>query len=177
MYDHGTGEGVLGARLVMPVLVLSYNGLGSKLAAGGEDEIIYIINLSTNHETNTLKVALYPCSKHCILLLLLQEYVSLQTTVIQKLRAGPHTRGLAYDPEGEYLASLSATGHLQIWRLEDGKQKLSQRNTAPNASLPDQPQLRPACSRQQIRMTLPPPSPLPRNPQGGTLPLPSNALP
>ena len=57
MYDHRTGEGVLGARLVMPVLVLSYNGLGSKLAAGGEDEIIYIINLSTNHETNTLKVA------------------------------------------------------------------------------------------------------------------------
>ena len=58
MYDHATGEGVLGARLVLPVLVLSYNGLGSKLAAAGEDEIIHIINLSTNHETNTLKVAL-----------------------------------------------------------------------------------------------------------------------
>ena len=97
----------------------------------------------------------------------------LQTQVIQKLRAGPHTRGLAYDPEGEYLASVSATGHLQIWRLEDGKQKLSHKNTAPNASLFDQSCLRPACGRQQIKMTLSLPLMLTRELTRDTLLLPT----
>ena len=51
--------------------------------------------------------------------------------VFRTLRAGPYTRSLAYDPESDFLASMSAEGTLQIWDMADGKAKHTQKKAAP----------------------------------------------
>lgn len=50
------------------------------------------------------------------------------------MRAGPYTRSLAYDPESDFLASVSAEGTLQIWDMADGKAKHTQKKAAPKVS-------------------------------------------
>ena len=51
--------------------------------------------------------------------------------MFRTLRAGPYTRSLAYDPESDFLASMSAEGTLQIWDMADGKAKHTQKKAAP----------------------------------------------
>jgi chromosome transmission fidelity protein 4 len=55
--------------------------------------------------------------------------------VLRTLKVGPYTRGLAYDPEGEYIASVSADGCLQVWHTS-GKAELRLPRTAPKARAP-----------------------------------------
>ena len=59
--------------------------------------------------------------------------------VFRTLRAGPYTRSLAYDPESEFLASVSAEGTLQIWNMGDGKVKHAQKRVAPKVRPAAQP--------------------------------------
>lgn len=51
--------------------------------------------------------------------------------VFRTLRAGPYTRSLAYDPDSEFLASVSAEGTLQVWDMADGKVKFALKGAAP----------------------------------------------
>ncbi len=55
--------------------------------------------------------------------------------VLRTLKVGPYTRGLAYDPEGEYIAAVSAEGCLQVWHTS-GKAELRLPRTAPKARAP-----------------------------------------
>jgi len=41
--------------------------------------------------------------------------------VFRTLRSDAYTRGLAFDPEGDYLASASADGTLTVWSMTTGK--------------------------------------------------------
>lgn len=59
----------------------------------------------------------------------------LQAQVLRKLKAVPHTRGLSYDPQGEFVAAMAASGLLQIWEMMDGKQILSRKKAGPDVSL------------------------------------------
>ena len=54
--------------------------------------------------------------------------------VFRTLRAGPYTRSLAFDPESEFLASVSAEGTLQVWDMADGKVKYAQKRVAPKVA-------------------------------------------
>lgn len=54
--------------------------------------------------------------------------------VFRTLRAGAYTRSLAFDPESEFLASVSAEGTLQIWNMADGKVKYAQKRVAPKVA-------------------------------------------
>ena len=54
--------------------------------------------------------------------------------VFRTLRAGAYTRSLAFDPESEFLASVSAEGTLQIWDMADGKVKYAQKRVAPKVA-------------------------------------------
>ncbi|KAL3149950.1 hypothetical protein ABBQ38_013311 [Trebouxia sp. C0009 RCD-2024] len=44
-----------------------------------------------------------------------------ESKVFRTFRAAPYTRSLAYDPESEFLGSVSAEGTLQIWDMANGK--------------------------------------------------------
>lgn len=44
--------------------------------------------------------------------------------VFRTLRSEPYTRGLAYDPEGEYLAATGADGSLTVWNVGTGKAEI-----------------------------------------------------
>ena len=50
--------------------------------------------------------------------------------VMRTFKAEPYTRSLAYDPDGEYVASVSADGSLQIWHIS-GKAELRLPRAAP----------------------------------------------
>lgn len=41
--------------------------------------------------------------------------------VFRQLRPAPSTRGLGYDPEGQFVAVVSANGQLQIWDIAESK--------------------------------------------------------
>eukprot|EP00887_Chlorella_sp_A99_P000454 scaffold17.g454.t1 len=51
--------------------------------------------------------------------------------VFRTLRAPPYTRGLAFDPEGAYLASANADGSLSVWSLESGKPEVQRKGVCP----------------------------------------------
>ena len=51
--------------------------------------------------------------------------------VFRTLKAGPYTRALAYDPESQYLASMSADGTLQVWDISKGKVDCCLRRAGP----------------------------------------------
>lgn len=57
------------------------------------------------------------------------------TQVFRTLKAGPYTRGLAYETEGAYIASVSAAGHLQVWDIATGKAECSLRKAAPKVRM------------------------------------------
>lgn len=54
-----------------------------------------------------------------------------QVQVSRKLQALPHTRALAFDPDAEYLAAVSASGVLQIWDAMEGEQVHQEKGLAP----------------------------------------------
>ena len=55
--------------------------------------------------------------------------------MLRKLKAVPHSRGLAFDPEGEYIAALAASGMLQIWDVMEGKQILARKQQGPDVRI------------------------------------------
>ncbi len=66
--------------------------------------------------------------------LLSQQQLPQMSQVFRTLRAGAYTRSLAFDPESEFLASVSAEGTLQIWDMADGKVKYAQKRVAPKVA-------------------------------------------
>lgn len=52
--------------------------------------------------------------------------------MLRKLKAVPHSRGLGYDPQGEFVAAVAASGLLQIWEMMNGKQVLGRKRAAPD---------------------------------------------
>ena len=54
-----------------------------------------------------------------------------QAQVLRKLKAVPHTRGLSYDSQEEFVAALSASGLLQVWEMMTGKQVLNRKKAGP----------------------------------------------
>ncbi|KAL4519312.1 hypothetical protein Ndes2437B_g05172 [Nannochloris sp. 'desiccata'] len=47
--------------------------------------------------------------------------------VFRTLRSEPYTRGLAYDPESEYLAAAAADGTLTVWNMATGKAEITKK--------------------------------------------------
>ena len=78
-------------RFTLPIRSLAFNKSGSMLAAAGDDEGIKLIN-------------------------------TIDGTIARVLKGhkGPVT-GLAFDPNGEYLASLDSTGTVIFWELHSGR--------------------------------------------------------
>lgn len=52
---------------------------------------------------------------------------------LRTLGSDAYTRGLAYDPEGEYVAALAASGTLTIYGAESGKVVLARKAIGPKA--------------------------------------------
>ncbi|KAL6774417.1 hypothetical protein ACKKBG_A24930 [Auxenochlorella protothecoides x Auxenochlorella symbiontica] len=52
------------------------------------------------------------------------------SAVLRTLASAPYTRGLAYDPEGVYLASMGADGNLTVWDIESGRPVFSKKGLA-----------------------------------------------
>lgn len=69
------------------------------------------------------------------LYLQLLEASLLQAQVLRKLKAVPHTRGLSYDPQGEFVAAVAASGLLQVWEMMNGKQVLNRKKAGPEVCL------------------------------------------
>ena len=54
--------------------------------------------------------------------------------MLRKLKAVPHNRGLAVDPQGVFVAAVAASGLLQIWEMLDGKQVLARKRAGPEVN-------------------------------------------
>ena len=50
--------------------------------------------------------------------------------MLRTFKAGPYTRSLAYDPDGEYIAAVTADGTLHVWHIS-GKAELRLPKAAP----------------------------------------------
>lgn len=55
--------------------------------------------------------------------------------VFRTLPSDEYTRGLAYDPEGEFIAAISAQGTLTIWNIGTGKNILTKRKYCTKADV------------------------------------------
>ena len=64
--------------------------------------------------------------------------------VFRSLRSEPYVRGLAYDPEGEYLAATTADGTLTVWNMTSGKAEVKKKKTCARIDLLAPARLRPA---------------------------------
>ena len=51
--------------------------------------------------------------------------------VFRTLKSQPYTRGLAYDPEGSYVAGVSADGCLSVWEIATGKLEFNAKKVCP----------------------------------------------
>ena len=78
------------------------------------------------------------------------EISSVQAQVLRKLKAVPHTRGLSYDPQGEFVAAVAASGLLQVWEMMNGKQVLNRKKAGPEVCLDSCPRLTVICKTMQI---------------------------
>ncbi|KAK2080895.1 hypothetical protein QBZ16_000749 [Prototheca wickerhamii] len=87
-------------KSTLPVRCLAISPCGAKLAVGGDDAGVKLIELES-------------------------------ATALRSLGSQPYTRGLAFDPEGRYLASLAADGSLSVHDLHTGKPVLQRRGTGP----------------------------------------------
>lgn len=92
-------------RFTLPIRSLAFNKKGSMLAAAGDDEGIKLINTVDGSIARVLKG-----------------------------HKGPVT-GLAFDPNGEYLASLDSIGTVIIWELHSGKNLHNLKGIAPDTGL------------------------------------------
>ena len=52
-------------------------------------------------------------------------------TLLRTLPTPAYTRGLAFDPEGEYVAVVGADGGLTVWRADSGAKVAARRHAAP----------------------------------------------
>lgn len=57
VYRYPENQCILGARLQLPGTLLSFNGTGEKLVAGGNDEMLHIIMIRTDTDGKSLKVS------------------------------------------------------------------------------------------------------------------------
>ncbi|GAB4823682.1 hypothetical protein N2152v2_010728 [Parachlorella kessleri] len=55
--------------------------------------------------------------------------------VFRQLRSQAYTRGIAYDPKGEYVASVSADGTLCVWDIATGKAELQKKMACPKVDV------------------------------------------
>lgn len=92
-------------RFTLPIRSLAFNKSGSMLAAAGDDEGIKLINTFDGTIARVLKG-----------------------------HKGSIT-GLAFDPNGEYLASLDSTGTVILWELQSGKIIHNLKGIAPDTGL------------------------------------------
>ena len=92
-------------RFTLPIRSLAFNKSGSMLAAAGDDEGIKLINTFDGTIARVLKG-----------------------------HKGSIT-GLAFDPNGEYLASLDLTGTVILWELQSGKIIHNLKGIAPGTGL------------------------------------------
>lgn len=92
-------------RFTLPIRSLAFNKSGSMLAAAGDDEGIKLINTVDGSIARVLKG-----------------------------HKGPVT-GLAFDPNGEYLASLDSTGTVIIWELHSGRILHNLKGIAPDTGV------------------------------------------
>lgn len=92
-------------RFTLPIRSLAFNKSGSMVAAAGDDEGIKLINTFDGTITRVLKG-----------------------------HKGSVT-GLAFDPNGEYLASMDSTGTVILWELQSGKIIHNLKGIAPDTGL------------------------------------------
>lgn len=89
-------------RFVLPIRALDFNKSGSMLAAAGDDEGIKLIN-------------------------------TVDGTIARVLKGHKGSvTGLAFDPNGEYLASVDSTGTVIFWELQSGKPLHTLKSIAPD---------------------------------------------
>lgn len=127
LYSHPSCEfAAVATRFALPPRSLAFSPDGCTLAAGGDDEGIKVISLSSSAaaagdggDGNEDKPAL-DLSK---------------PRVLRTLPAPPYTRGLAWDPEGVYLASVDASGSVTVW--ERASADPSTNSAAPSAARPE----------------------------------------
>lgn len=100
LYSHPSCEfAAVATRFALPPRSLAFFPDGRTLAAGGDDEGIKVISLSSSSsEENNSRLDLLS-----------------KPRVLRTLPAPPYTRGLAWDPEGVYLASVDASGSVTVW--------------------------------------------------------------
>ena len=92
-------------RFELPVRALDFAPEGRTLACGGDDEGIRIVEID------------YEDDKSC--------------KVLRTLRtAGRSIKSIRWDPEGAFVAAVSADGTLQIWKAESGEVALTKRGVA-----------------------------------------------
>ncbi|KDD71990.1 hypothetical protein H632_c4045p0, partial [Helicosporidium sp. ATCC 50920] len=93
-------EGSTLTRFVLPPRALAASPCGGLVAAGGDDEGVKLIALSS-------------------------------ARVLRVLAAPAYTRGLAFDPEGAYVAVSSADGTLSVWEAASGRNMLTKKRACP----------------------------------------------
>ncbi|MED6135180.1 hypothetical protein PIB30_043879 [Stylosanthes scabra] len=92
-------------RFTLPIRSLAFNKSGSMLAAAGDDEGIKLIN-------------------------------TIDGTIARVLKGHKGSvTGLAFDPNGEYLASLDSSGTVIFWELHSGRILHNLKNVAPDNGL------------------------------------------
>ena len=104
LYSHPACEfAAVATRFALPPRSLAFHPDGRTLAAGGDDEGIKIISLSSSSPSSE------DAEKGSSPLDLSKP------KVLRTLPAPPYTRGLAWDPDGIYLASVDASGSVAVW--------------------------------------------------------------
>mmetsp|Transcript_29559 Transcript_29559/g.94836 ORF Transcript_29559/g.94836 Transcript_29559/m.94836 type:complete len:248 (-) Transcript_29559:1818-2561(-) len=88
-------------RFTLPVRALAFNATGSTLAAAGDSDGIKLINMEDSKIFMTLE------------------------------SEAKYVKSLAYDPNGDFLASTTADGTLQVWNLDSGEVVFQKDKAAP----------------------------------------------
>lgn len=117
-------------RFALPVRAVAFSPCGEKVIVTGDDEGIKIISVAGSKVRTFFHYPLGQARK-AVKKEELRQRVWHAQQVLRTLKAGPYSRALAYDPEGTYVASLSANGHLQVWELDNGKVVCSMPKAAP----------------------------------------------
>lgn len=93
-----------------------------------------VVRRSIKRATGLCQLLSHAARQLQVLTLFMSMQVWCLLQVFRTLRAGPYTRSLAFDPESEFLASVSAEGTLQVWDMADGKVKYAQKRVAPKVA-------------------------------------------
>lgn len=143
---------------------MAYSPSGLTLAAGGDDEGIKLVDMSSAKVFRQLKaqVGLYNSwrrkgwhrGKSRLRLVAVPSMFSRRPTCVPACAPAwvqAYTRSIAYDPEGAYVASTNGDGCLNVWEIEGGKQVLGRKKACPK--------VRPAlarglCAEQRLALGL-----------------------